>query len=90
MLELEDPSAIKIIDFGCSLIKSRGNDRRIAGTAYFIPPEMENGIFNEKADTWAIGIIMYALLSGRFPFEKMTTSEFYKYIKLEQIQMSGN
>jgi calcium-dependent protein kinase len=32
-------------------------------------PEVYNSNYDEKCDIWSCGVILYKLLSGRFPFE---------------------
>lgn len=61
---------IKLIDFGLSAI---GNDRlkhfhSIAGTAFYMAPEIIKGEYSYPADLWALGVLMYLLLSGYLPF----------------------
>ena len=81
---------VKIIDFGCSLlIKNKKNIKNWAGTAFYIPPEVQKHVYSEKADTWAIGIIMFTLLCGYFPFLGKTPQEFYTYIRKDLVQMNG-
>jgi calcium-dependent protein kinase len=32
-------------------------------------PEVFTGYYDEKCDIWSCGVILYKLLSGRYPFE---------------------
>jgi calcium-dependent protein kinase len=32
-------------------------------------PEVFTGLYDEKCDVWSCGVILYKLISGRFPFE---------------------
>ena len=42
------------------------------GTPEYLSPEMLDGeIYSAKVDLWAIGVITYALLSGRMPFSNV-------------------
>jgi len=38
------------------------------GTPYFIAPEVLRGKYNFIVDEWQLGVVMYKLLSGSFPF----------------------
>jgi serine/threonine protein kinase len=40
-----------------------------------------------KADIWALGIVLYALLSGKFPFKGESNSELYQRIKTGNYSM---
>ena len=60
---------LKIVDFGLSSrIKKNQKLNNTVGTPYFIAPEMLTGEYDEKCDIWSIGVIMYYMLSGKFPF----------------------
>ena len=40
------------------------------GTPYFMPPEVTLGKpYDSKADVWAIGIILYELITFKKPFD---------------------
>ena len=59
---------IKIIDFGASTAFKGNNLTQELGTIYYIAPEVFMNNYNEKADIWSCGIILYTMLCGRPPF----------------------
>ncbi len=85
---------IKLIDFGfATYIPKNGEKiREYLGTREYAAPEIleENG-YLEKVDEWAIGVIMYNMLTGYEPFKGETPSEIkdsvlYAAIKFEKIE----
>jgi len=67
---------LKLCDFGLSV--SRSWWKRFdgaTGTAPFMCPEMiEERTYDEKADVWSFGVIVYALLFGALPYYRMNRS----------------
>lgn len=59
---------IKIIDFGTSTAFRGKNLSQEFGTIYYIAPEVIMNNYNEKADIWSCGIILYTMLCGHPPF----------------------
>eukprot|EP00933_Yihiella_yeosuensis_P033266 TRINITY_DN27000_c0_g1_i1.p1 TRINITY_DN27000_c0_g1~~TRINITY_DN27000_c0_g1_i1.p1 ORF type:complete len:769 (-),score=217.56 TRINITY_DN27000_c0_g1_i1:132-2438(-) len=60
---------IVLTDFGTAC--HCGPDERQqagVGTKIFWPPEFFDRDYGHKVDVWAMGVIMYGLVSGRFPF----------------------
>ncbi len=64
----KDDIFIKIIDFGTSISIKQGNLTQELGTIYYIAPEVFKNNYNEKADIWSCGIILYTMLCGHPPF----------------------
>ena len=59
---------IKLIDFGASITFKGKNLSQELGTIYYIAPEVFMNNYNEKADIWSCGIILYTMLCGHPPF----------------------
>lgn len=74
---------LKLIDFGiaCTFSNTDKPFTEVAGTAYFIAPEVLNKKYNEKCDVWSSGVIAYILLSGLPPFNGDTDSKIYAKIR---------
>jgi eukaryotic-like serine/threonine-protein kinase len=69
----------KVGDFGIAHI--RGTDTitdegTVLGTAAYIAPEqVEGGAVTPAADVYAFGVLLYRMLTGRFPFESENAME---------------
>lgn len=63
---------VKVLDFGLSEKHDfEKSSRRLSGTLAYIPPEVLGGAgASEASDLYAVGIIMYELLTGKHPFMK--------------------
>ncbi len=60
---------LKMIDFGVARYFTPGQVHRDAvGTPYSIAPEVVRRCHSERSDVWSVGVIAYALLSGKTPF----------------------
>ena len=67
---LDSRGHIKLIDFGTARKFTKGKKlRQIIGTPFYMAPEIfTEKKYNEKADMWSLGIIMYILLTGKAPY----------------------
>ena len=69
----ENKTHIVLIDFGISGISNGKFKETVkAGTISFLPPEMVSGkdyTSNTKLDVWALGIILFRMIEGKFPFD---------------------
>jgi serine/threonine protein kinase len=60
---------VKIADFGFSRSLGTATTRSYIGTAGYLAPELRQGkAYSKSVDVWALGVIMYVLLSGHLPF----------------------
>lgn len=64
---------LKVADFGIAVrlhSKRKDNTEQITGTIDFVSPEyIKNGIFDQRSDIYAWGVIAYLMLTGHVPFE---------------------
>jgi calcium-dependent protein kinase len=56
--------------------------KETVGTAYYIAPEVLQSEYDEKCDTWSIGVILYTMLSGLPPFFGENELEIVKKVRL--------
>ncbi len=72
---------IKICDFGTShLFKDGEKEKMMAGSSYYIAPEVFKRKYDFKCDLWSCGVIMYVLLTKKVPFLGKDEEERKKYI----------
>lgn len=72
---------LKLIDFGLS--KKQEGDKKlktIAGTPYYMAPEVLNGQYDSKCDTWSLGVLLYVFMSGYLPFQGDNRNEVFEKI----------
>jgi serine/threonine protein kinase len=80
---LDGEKNVKVIDYGFSTCIP--NDKKIkifCGTPSYMAPEIVNKTeyCGPPADIWALGILLYAMLSGSFPFRGSTDKDLYRRI----------
>ncbi|WIA30466.1 hypothetical protein OEZ86_000550 [Tetradesmus obliquus] len=81
---LSDPTEradLKATDFGLSTFIKPGQQlSEVCGTAYYMAPEVLLRSYTEKADVWALGVVLYILLCGRPPFEHALDEEIFRMV----------
>jgi serine/threonine protein kinase len=63
---------VKIGDFGaaCYFDKSTRLTRRCGTLQYYAPERFDpQGYFGDQVDCWALGVMLYVMLQGHFPFD---------------------
>jgi serine/threonine protein kinase len=61
--------AIKLLDFGAAKeLKEKEMSNTVTGSRPFMSPEQIMGKSQRGSDVWALGVVMYVLYTGMFPF----------------------
>ena len=69
---------VKIGDYGLAKLinPSQGTEHSESiGTCHYMAPEIASGKYSKAIDVYAIGVIIYEMLTGRVPFEGETVGE---------------
>ncbi|KAF8510571.1 kinase-like protein [Hysterangium stoloniferum] len=88
---LGEDMRIKISDYGSAKIFdiATKDDRSNSwvGTPQYVPPELLNGnMMCKSSDFWAIGCILYQMISGKFPF--YGSSNYLMWVKVKTLDYS--
>ncbi|HTA92922.1 MAG TPA: protein kinase [Polyangiaceae bacterium] len=72
-LFLSDDGKIKLLDFGVAKaafnVESDGEGMQIVGTPEYMAPEQARGHADERSDLYALGVVLFELMSGRLPHQ---------------------
>jgi 5'-AMP-activated protein kinase catalytic alpha subunit len=83
-LLLDSDKNVKIADFGLSNIMQDGSFLKTScGSPNYAAPEVISGKLyaGPEVDVWSCGVILYALLCGKLPFDEETIPSLFKKIK---------
>ena len=75
LLDFHSPPTIKISDFGFAKGSAEENTFTTIGTPCYMSPEVlttgttKKGYNAKRADVWACGVLLFAMLFGAFPFD---------------------
>ena len=85
---------VKVADFGlsCSTQEKLTSIEDARGTPEYAAPEMftEGKTFDEKIDSWSIGVILFNILFAQKPFYKRDLLELIESIKKEELDFKND
>lgn len=86
---LDEYNHIKIADFGFARWMKSNIAETSCGSPHYAAPEVIRGLpyDGRGADIWSCGVILYALLAGRLPFDEDSIRSLLHKIKLGQYKM---
>jgi len=73
-----DESTVKIGDYGLSKFIScsrRSGQTQSVGTFHYMAPEIGQGRYGKEIDVYALGIMLYEMLTGRVPYDGESSQE---------------
>jgi serine/threonine protein kinase len=73
-----DEQVIKIGDYGLSKFIScsrRSGQTESVGTFHYMAPEIGKGVYGKEIDIYALGVMLYEMLSGQLPFDGESSQE---------------
>ncbi|NLU77147.1 protein kinase [Micromonospora sp. HNM0581] len=75
-------TGVKVVDFGISALvgeSEKGPDGALLGTpAYLAPERLDNGQVSPATDVYAVGLLLYRMLTGRLPWKAGTTTQMLR------------
>ncbi|WP_425396276.1 serine/threonine-protein kinase [Aeoliella sp.] len=77
-LDSTEGGTVKLGDYGLSKFIScsrRSGQTESVGTVHYMAPEIANGRYGREIDTYALGIMLYEMLTGHVPFEGESVGE---------------
>jgi calcium-dependent protein kinase len=81
----KDYSSLKLIDFG--LATYINNEKKTVGTPFFMSPEVLEGKSVPQSDIWSVGVILYLMLTGQYPFQDKDQDNLFHKIKHKDFDM---
>jgi tetratricopeptide (TPR) repeat protein len=86
-IKVTENDRVKVLDFGIAkaLSLSRKVTRNDFGSiAYLSPERLDTGDIDPQADFWAIGVLLYEMVSGGLPFQAPDTRRLEQRIQSRQ------
>jgi BR serine/threonine kinase len=89
---LDATNHIKIADFGFARWMKSNIAETSCGSPHYAAPEVVRGFQYDgrKADIWSVGVILFALLAGKLPFDDSSVRILLSKVKAGRFTMPGH
>ncbi len=79
---IDEKGKVKIVDFGLAKIKNISKEITKAGSTlgtikYMFPEQIRNQKVDQRTDIWSFGVILYEMITGKYPFKGSTTQVYF-------------
>jgi|HubBroStandDraft_6_1064221.scaffolds.fasta_scaffold07207_2 serine/threonine protein kinase/Flp pilus assembly protein TadD len=95
-LRVTENGQLKILDFGLAELVDPKIDvaaaetvslaMTLTGTLPYMAPEQFEGVFDQRTDLWAVGVVLYELATGKLPFPETQLQRLRNAIKNNEPQ----
>ena len=88
--EADGKISAKLTDFGFAcVLKSEDSETLSCGSPLYMAPEVvSHNPYDKRADVWSLGVIVYFMLSGQFPFWGNSLQELEMAIMTQPISFA--
>lgn len=79
---------VRLVDFGFARHLENGRCNSFCGSPFYIAPEMlSSQNYGKSVDIWAVGVLLFELLTGYPPFSGNTANEVYRKILFSNLEV---
>jgi serine/threonine protein kinase len=88
---IDSSGTVKLIDFGCATQCTFAGDNTKNGTLLYAAPELlQRGKYQtQKVDIWALAILLYVMVTGKFPFNQNDDHQIVNQIRHGKLRFPG-
>lgn len=80
-------SPVKMIDFGMACTFEEGKPlTELCGSPHYLAPELIGQRYNQRADVWAFGVLLYLIMYGHYPYDAKHPRDIMVKILTEPIR----
>ena len=87
-----DEGVVKIGDYGLSKfisVSRRSGQTESVGTFHYMAPEIGKGVYGKEIDVYALGVVLYEMLTGNVPFDGESSQEIIMKHLTDEPDLSG-